>query len=243
MSDQGSRNPDWGRDETILALDLYLRNGSKVPDKSDEHVRQLSDLLRRNPLHAAFASRKNFRSPSAVVLKLGNLQQEAEGRGMPNNSKVDKAIWREFGSKPDEVSSLARSIELTIAVGWEDADIAGDDFEFFEGQTVTRSHLHRERNPSVRLRLLSNRQDRELLHCEICYANYSHLPMTLRRAAFEAHHLVPLAKSGPRSVRIADMALLCASCHRLIHRLIADHKSWVDISEARRELRQDGASS
>ena len=104
MSDN-VRNPDWGRDETLLALDLFLQNGAKVPDKTDERVRQLSLLLRRNPIHAAFATRQNFRSTSAVVLKLGNLQQEAEGRGMPNNSKIDKAIWREFGAKPDEVFS------------------------------------------------------------------------------------------------------------------------------------------
>lgn len=234
-----SRNPDWGRDETLLALNLFLQNGAKVPDKSDERVTQLSLLLRRNPVHAAFASRENFRSVSAVVLKLGNLQQEAEGRGMPNNSKIDQAVWREFGGKPEEVSSLARSIELAIATGWDtSAEAAEEDFEFYEGRTITRSHLCRERSPSLRSKLLLDRAKHDRLRCEICDASHSHLPERLRHTAFEAHHLVPLATGGARTVRLTDVALLCATCHRLIHRLIADQKNWVGVAEARRLLRQ-----
>lgn len=233
------RNPDWGRDETLLALNLFLQSGGKVPDKSDERVIRLSLLLRQNPTHAAFSDRKNFRSPSAVVLKLSNLQQEAEGRGMPNNSKIDKTIWQEFGSKPDEVLALAQHIELAFAVG-QDVGTNNDDedFEFYEGRTVTRIHLSRERNPNIRNKVLLDRVKRNCLHCEVCEATYSHLPTNLRHSAFEAHHLVPLASGGARGVRMSDMALLCATCHRLIHRLICERKSWVLISEARGILRK-----
>jgi hypothetical protein len=34
------RNPDWQRDELILALDLYLRLGRRVPDDENSEGRQ-----------------------------------------------------------------------------------------------------------------------------------------------------------------------------------------------------------
>ena len=43
---QGHGNPDWTRDETILALELYLSTTEKIPGTNDERVRQLSSTLR-----------------------------------------------------------------------------------------------------------------------------------------------------------------------------------------------------
>jgi 5-methylcytosine-specific restriction protein A len=39
-------------------------------------------------------------------------------------------------------------------------------------------------------------------------------------ACFEAHHLTRLSEaSSPVATRLDDVALLCANCHRIIHRL------------------------
>lgn len=45
----------------------------------------------------------------------------------------------------------------------------------------------------------------------------------LAMSCIEAHHLKPVAEMPPegRSVNIKDFAVLCATCHRLIHRLTA----------------------
>lgn len=239
---ESTRNPIWDRDETILALNLYFECGEKVPDKSDERVIELSNLLRRNPINAAYADRKDFRSPSAVVLKLSNLQQEATSRGMPNNSKVDKEVWAELGALPPEVANLAKKIAFAIQAGSQAP--LNDDIEeavFYEGRTFTKLHTSRERNPNLRRKVLDERERRHALKCEICTADFMHLPQSLRRSAFEVHHLVPLSESGARSVRIADLALLCATCHRLVHRLIADQRRWVSIAEAQKQLLGDNS--
>lgn len=236
--DEKIRNPIWGRDETILALNLLFQCGGKVPDKKDDRVIALSKMLRQNPTHAQFSERENFRSPSAVVLKLGNLQQEADGKGMPNNSEVDKAIWKEFGTKPAVVNSLASRIALAMQTKLEKLEIDNnEDVEFDEGRTYTRVHIARERNPNLRRKVLQDRKNNGKLRCEICEAAYEHLAEDIQSAAFEAHHIIPLAISGARTVQVKDMALLCATCHRLIHRLIADCKKWVSISDARDLLR------
>jgi 5-methylcytosine-specific restriction protein A len=39
-----------------------------------------------------------------------------------------------------------------------------------------------------------------------------------RRAVIEAHHILPLAQAGATTTRLADLALVCSNCHRMLHR-------------------------
>ena len=79
---QGHGNPDWTRDETILALALYFDCGENVPSKSDPRVQQLSALLRGLPYHAEAARKETFRNPDGVGFKLHNLRSVATGKGL-----------------------------------------------------------------------------------------------------------------------------------------------------------------
>jgi 5-methylcytosine-specific restriction enzyme A len=63
---QGHGNPDWTRDETMLALSLYFECGETVPSKTDPRVQELSGLLRRLPYHADAAKKSTFRNPDGV---------------------------------------------------------------------------------------------------------------------------------------------------------------------------------
>ncbi|MBB5060889.1 hypothetical protein HDF16_005625 [Granulicella aggregans] len=73
----GHGNPDWTRDETILALALYLETGEAVPSKKDPRVQRLSSTLRALPYHAEAARRETFRNPDGVAFKLQNQLIEA----------------------------------------------------------------------------------------------------------------------------------------------------------------------
>ena len=48
---QGHGNPNWARDETLLALNLYQRLGGQVPGPSDRQIVALSQRLRDLPVH------------------------------------------------------------------------------------------------------------------------------------------------------------------------------------------------
>jgi 5-methylcytosine-specific restriction enzyme A len=114
----------------------------------------------------------------------------------------------------------------------EDAASEIDDEEvFFEGRVVSEAHSRRERNPKIRERLIQHRKRSGSLQCDICEC----LPLACEfgEAMFEAHHLLPLALAAERRTTLADMALLCANCHRLIHRAIARGKRWLTIREAK----------
>ncbi|WP_210421743.1 HNH endonuclease [Rhizobium sp. L43] len=197
-------------------------------------MRALSELLRSLPYHAEAAKQPTFRNPDGIGFKLMNIRQVATGKGLGNVSNMDRRIWAEFGNRPDEVRRIATAIRLGITVvGTE--PLPDVEQELPEGRLLTALHVRRERNPKVRKLLLTNR--RQLgLSCEICELSRPDLDISMQEAMFEAHHLVPLSEAGERNTRLADLALVCACCHRLIHRAMVLKPGWVSIAEARSML-------
>ena len=136
-----------------------------------------------------------------------------------------------------EVAALAALIREAIA-GGEAAEELPEDEVFVEGHLLTSRHRSRDRR--LRKRLLAQKTDDQLV-CTICQFAPPPLERRLLESFFEAHHIRPLSETkGPTSTRVADMALVCACCHRFIHRLIALKKRWVSIGEAGDRLRAAG---
>ena len=164
----GHGNPDWTRDETILALDLYYDCKGTIPSGSDNRLKLLSQLLRSLPYHAQASRKESFRNADGVAFKLQNLRQVATGRGLGNVSKMDRIIWSELGGKSHEIK---KQVEL-IKAGIEVVKIAGDnvdeDVEFAEGRVVTEAHKRRERNPQLRRKLIAKRRLAGSLTCDVC---------------------------------------------------------------------------
>jgi 5-methylcytosine-specific restriction protein A len=228
----GHGNPKWTRDETILALDLYFDLNGKIPSGSDERVKALSEILRRFPYHAESSKKQSFRNPDGVAFKLQNLRQVATGKGLGNVSETDREVWVEFGASRQATKSLANLIRAGIATS-ESIDPIKEDVEFVEGRVITELHSRRERDPQLRERLLASRRKREKLFCEMCGAPPLSANAALREAQFEAHHVIPLSTTGARTTHLSELALLCANCHRLLHRAIAIEKRWLTVKEGK----------
>lgn len=230
---QGHGNPAWAEDEIILALDLYFELGAIIPDSSNPKVQALSELLRSLPYHANAAREPSFRNAAGVAFKLQNLRSVATGKGLKNTSKADKSIWKRWGNDPIGTRERAQLIRASIQL-----DLPGDtptepvdDEVFAEGLAITRAHQKRERNPKLRKKLLKKRSEDGALHCDICgFRNQTGDPR-FDDAGLEAHHLQPLSEIGETSTRITDLALLCATCHRLVHRAIRVEGNWLSIKE------------
>jgi 5-methylcytosine-specific restriction protein A len=165
-----------------------------------------------------------------VGFKLMNLRQVATGKGLGNVSAMDRQIWQEFGEKEDEVHKLAAAIKLGIAIVGSE-ELPEVEQELSEGRLLTALHVRRERNPKVRKMLLDDRRPAGF-GCEICGVTRPDLEEPLQEAMFEAHHLVPLAEAGERKTKLADLALLCACCHRLIHGAMVSKARWLSLIEA-----------
>lgn len=237
---QGHGNPDWTRDEVILALDLYLKCAGQIPGPTDPRVIQLSEQLRGLPVHAEAKKQSSFRNPAGVAFKIQNLRQVATGKGLKNCSAVDREVWQAFGNRPPhEVSHLAAQILASTTLdGITEADVAqvDADEEFVEGRVLTALHRVRERNSKLRKKVLAARMKSGQLSCDACGDGPKTTVQDLMASGFEAHHTIPLADSGPTSTKISDLALLCATCHRLIHRAMHVQRRWVSVPKFRQLL-------
>lgn len=227
----GHGNPNWTRDETILALDLFFQLNGNVPSPKTKEITDLSGILRTLPYHAEAAKQSTFRNPDGVGFKLMNIRQVATGKGLGNVSSMDRQVWAEFGGRKEEVHRIAAAIKSGITIAGSDK-LPDVEQELPEGRLLTALHIRRERNPRVRQLLLDARRQ-DGFRCEICDISRPDLAMSMQEAMFEAHHLVPLAEAGERKTRLSDLALLCACCHRLIHHVMISRSTWVSIAETR----------
>lgn len=211
-----ARNPSWARDELILGLDLYLRE-RRVLEETDERVVELSRLLNELLIHPERGTR-NFRSPDAVVMKLANfraLDPQSASAGLPSGGRLDREVWARLADDPDQTTRLAEAIRAarkTAANGVEDEDGVP------EGRLLFRLHRTRERDPALVAKKkvdVFRRVGR--LTCEVCGFEPTELYGGRARSVLECHHRLALAEGVWRRTRLADLALVCANCHRALH--------------------------
>lgn len=234
---QGAGNPDWNRDETLLALDLLYRYGTPI-HKGHADVIELSALLRAALIHPVEGRRPSFRNPDGIALKLQNLLSAIDPTRGLSSSSLDRQLVAEYPQiRAMDVAALAALIRDAITRGVA-VEAVPEDEMFAEGHLLTSQHRFRDQR--LRKKLLGRTADNHLV-CEICGFTPPSLVRPLRESFFEAHHIRPLSDSeGVTSTRVADMSLLCAGCHRFIHRLAVIERRWVSIAEARSTLRLDG---
>ena len=136
----GHGNPNWTRDETILALNLLFQLGDANPSPFDERVIKLSETLNQLPIHPYELRKEHFRNPAGVAFKIQNLKSVSTGKGLTNVSNMDKIIWEEFGNKPEEIQRIANEIMTDCSILNETdslIDTVPDDETFAEGKIIT----------------------------------------------------------------------------------------------------------
>jgi hypothetical protein len=109
------------------------------------------------------------------------------------------------------------------------APTTGDDAEddwldldgVHEGSPFLIAHLRRERRSAGLARTLkcSTLKSTGRLACEVCEFDFASTYGSHGLGYIEAHHVVPLSASDETIItRITDLALVCANCHRMLHR-------------------------
>src|SRR5262249_33523083 len=150
-----SRKDAWLRDELILALDLYRREGR---NPSEESVQELSDVLRSIPIEQQLADAARFRNPTGVRLKVSNfvaIDPDAETRGMSRGGRGDQIVFDEFWDDQGRLEQTAQAIRANLGEIEPDPNPPEDedgDEGAEEGQILTRVHKSRERNRRLRER-------------------------------------------------------------------------------------------
>lgn len=91
---------------------------------------------------------------------------------------------------------------------------------FPEGKRALQSHYRRERNTKLVALAKDMWGGRERgLCCDVCDFVFAKEYGTIGQGFIEAHHRVPISElAGPTETTVADLAPVCANCHRMLHR-------------------------
>jgi 5-methylcytosine-specific restriction protein A len=235
---QPKANPDWARDEHILALDLYLQDRLHPPGKHSAAIAALSDELQllARLLFPGVALSDTFRNANGVYMKLMNFRRldplhQAKGNaGLAHGSGDEQSVWDDFADSPEACASAAAAIRLLLNGSPSDDPETPDWVEEApEGRLLSRAHTTRERSR----RLVEQKKSWVLsklgaLQCEACGFDFSSTYGERGGNFIECHHVVPLhSLAGITRTRKEDLALVCANCHRMIHRT----KQWLTLAD------------
>jgi 5-methylcytosine-specific restriction protein A len=226
VPEETTRNPVWTWDEIVLACDLVAANRWRALDANDPRVRDLSALLQRLPIHPPAERGATFRNPNGVARKTADIATaHPEYRGRPTRGGLmDREVLAAFLTQGAQMRRAAEAIRAAEAAGNLDnvATVAVDDLDVDppEGRLLLRLHLTRERSRSLRERKIKKVLARGgSLACEACSFDFEQTYGPRGAGYIECHHIVPLHALGPSTTSLDDLALLCANCHRMIHRM------------------------
>jgi 5-methylcytosine-specific restriction protein A len=249
-SSEDPRNPDWTRDEMILALNLYLQSMPRFPAKDSESVIQLSSTLNRlgKKLFKPEERSAKFRNANGVYMKLNNFKRfdpayTSKGRvGLSAGNSGEEEVWNEFHNDPTRCEMVSRAIVTTlddpeVDSAWMDPRLDDSFEEAPEGRVLTRKHFVRERNKKlVRTKIASVLKQTGKLECEVCRFNFALFYGDRGLGFIECHHTKAVSMLDPESkTRMVDLALVCSNCHRMIHRT----RPWLSIADLTRLLSKE----
>jgi len=148
--------------------------------------------------------------------------------GLTRGNKDEEVVWKLSSDEPERLAQVADAIRTTIANGsaeLETVTISNDDYfaEAPEGRVLTRLHRTRERSR----KLVERRKEQALKEhgqlqcevCEVCEFDFAERYGDHGDGYIECHHVKPVHELRPgERTKLSDLALMCANCHRMIHR-------------------------
>lgn len=226
------KNPSWVRDENILALDLYFREDYDTLSNSHPEVIRISDVLQSLPIHDLSKRTDTFRNSGGVFMKLGNflhLDPNDPRKGLSSIGKNDREVWDEFHADRGRLRRIAQNIidisanhslteKLYRVPDYED----NESYSVKEGEVSYKLHRFIERDRSIiRKKKQQALKKTGMLECEVCKFDFHKTYGKLGEGFIECHHIIPLKDlEHDTRTKLSDLALVCANCHRMIHKNI-----------------------
>jgi hypothetical protein len=145
--------------------------------------------------------------------------------GVENSNNV---IFQLDSSDPEENHSNSTELIIQELKELEKIGFTEDDEGFPEGKLKLKQHLSRERVPKV-IKLAKERflHIHGKLFCEVCGFDFKEHYGDLGEGYIEGHHTIPISEMAEDAeTKVEDIALVCANCHRMLHR----KRPWLSIT-------------
>jgi len=150
------------------------------------------------------------------------LDPSYHGKGLELGGHREQEVWNEFHANQAALRRLAEAIKTGARTAAVKPEAAEDEDEnaFPEGKVLYRMHRARERSRKLvqaAKALALKRTGR--LACAVCDFDFARAYGAVGDGYIECHHALPLSEfKTERTTRVADTALLCSNCHRMVHR-------------------------
>jgi predicted HNH restriction endonuclease len=184
----------------------------------------------------ALAAGQPWQTTNLHYGRLGTNLRRVLDRPLASRREQQSSIIASFEAPNDHTPFYRWVMHAPLAaairgLGWFSAEDVGthppnaplDSESAIEGNQQRRLVIHRQRESSLRrAKLDAFRKEHDgRLFCEVpgCGFSFEIVYGELGSGFAEVHHLTPLGElSQPISTTLADLAVVCANCHRMIHR-------------------------
>lgn len=176
------------------------------------------------PLHPIEVRGSRFRNVNSVARKTADIatNHPAYTGGATKGGKTTLEVIHDFLKRPEMMAAAARAIRAGVESGEFEAlpELPDEqDLELSEGRLLLRRYYARERSPQLRnKKIVAFLKQHDRVSCEACSFDFEAVYGTRGARYIECHHAVPLHVSGETTTGLDDLVLLCANCHRMIHR-------------------------
>lgn len=234
------RNPDWNREELILALDLYFRMDYGQMHGRNPEIIQLSKELRSLNIHTEIPNKENFRSVNSVALKLANLKksdQNFKGKGMRDGGKLEKELWKEFHRHRDTLKKEADLIrQLYLKPKSNKASTAAEPKVNYKSEFHFQYHKNRETDPLVmKVKKEMVLSESKKLKCEVCGFNSLAFYGEIGNDLMEIHYSKEIkTEPGLESSDMKDFIIVCSNCHKALDK----NYGLLDASDLKKLIRK-----
>jgi hypothetical protein len=132
-------------------------------------------------------------------------------RTLGNIEELQVDIWQRFSGYfvPAEFPETATAAILS------ELEITNPELAATEGRQKLVSHIVKERNPKIVNEKKQQAIKNNNLKCKACSFSFS---ATYDTNFIECHHIIPIGQAGVRETKLEDLALVCANCHRMLHK-------------------------
>lgn len=201
-------------------------------DVSHPKVIELSNLLNALPIHTDRPDNKKFRNPNGVACKLANfrvIDPPDPAKGYEKGGIGDKVVWEDYFENRESLKVVAEKIcESRLFEEVTNLNKEEGEDESPEGKILYRLHRTRERNRSLVIKKKKAVfQKYGFLECEVCSFDFVKSYGEHGSDFIECHHRIPLCSVDSTRTKLRDLALVCANCHRMLHR----GKPWPSVEQ------------
>lgn len=223
-----------GKKALITYGDLCEKAGNVVtPVNSAGYLGDLSALCYKNnmPLISVMVVNADTYMPGLGFFRL---YYDLTGKKVIDQEEFFKSELqrvRDYTNWEALAKILSIDVEFPAASVESTTSISNKTYE--EGKLVLKQHLQRERNSQVIKDAKRNfLQENGCLFCEICEFDFEQFYGILGRNIIEGHHIKPVAEMvDGDETKIEDIMMVCANCHRVIHKNIE-----VDLNEFKKAI-------